>query len=125
MIRSAFGGSIVVGSFGTKTAKKPPPNPPARARGRSIWPAVLSVKKDRPPPRPARYRLRRVSLWPSKTGKLVMVGVFLYSGALPGPARGLGSAYYKPAARRHETSPATQEGRRAVLQSTICAGMGE
>src|SRR2546429_4244205 len=46
------------------TAKKPPPSPPSRARGRSMWPSVLRSKNDRP----VLTRLRTVSLWPSKIG---------------------------------------------------------
>src|SRR5260221_222633 len=55
----------------TKPAKKAPPRPPSRARGRSRCPSALRVKNHSPLPRSLRYSLSSVSLWPSRIGGAV------------------------------------------------------
>src|SRR5918998_5814152 len=66
MVRADSSVQPLSGWGGAQQAKKPPPKPPSRARGRSRWPPSPRSKKVRPSPRSGRCRSSRVSLWPSK-----------------------------------------------------------
>src|SRR5690349_20249498 len=70
------------GNEGTNTAKKPPPKPPSRARGRSRWPYLLRVKKLRSWPGLGRARSSSVSLCPSKIGNALSIATLEFLSGL-------------------------------------------
>lgn len=87
---------------GIQIAKNPPTTPPARIRGRSMWPVPSPSSHRRGPSAPAATTRWMKSLWPSNTA--IMPGLLRCNAQTMHRDRGLGNAPARAACQRRESA---------------------